>query len=85
MNTTPGHAAYIEDCRRKPNYHDNTPRKQWSELQDHVRATWDRNPTPRAYACNCSPVLVAGERIHDFTCGLFEGQAINPNVKRDDR
>ncbi len=85
MNTTPGQAAYIEDCKRKPNYHDKTKRKEWEQLGEPEKRTWEQNPTARAYTCDCSPVTVNGERIHNFECGLFEGQAINPHYKRDDR
>lgn len=41
--------AYEEDVRRKPTYHDGTPRKAWSELGEVEQWTWKRNPTPRTY------------------------------------
>lgn len=45
--TDPGELAYLEDCRRKPLYHDKTPRVPWSALCEAVRNSWRRNPTPR--------------------------------------
>lgn len=44
--------AYNEDVACCPLYHDGTPRRPWHALPEHVRATWARNPTPRAYACH---------------------------------
>lgn len=82
---TPGHNAYIEDCKRKPNYHTGEPRRTWEDLPEYIQATWEKNPTSRAYTCDCSPVMVDGEQVHNFGCGLFEGQAINPKFNRDDR
>lgn len=41
--------AYEEDVRRSPLYNDGTPRRSWDELPDHVRLSWERNPTPREY------------------------------------
>ena len=51
MNTTitKGQAAYIEDCKRAPNYHTGEQRKKWEDLGLAERATWERNPTPREY------------------------------------
>lgn len=47
---TPGQAAYEEDCRRKPVYHDGVARKDWSQLADAVKYNWERNPTPREWS-----------------------------------
>lgn len=46
---TPGQAAYEEDLRRWPNYHDGEPRPPWSEIDDISKRSWERNPTPREY------------------------------------
>jgi len=50
---TPGQIAYIEDCRRKPDYvrMDGTrkTRKTWDELGDPEKRTWELNPTPRPW------------------------------------
>lgn len=40
-------AAYEEDCRRHPRYHDGSPRVAWGDLSDLARSSWVRNPTPR--------------------------------------
>lgn len=45
----PGQIAYEEDCRRKPTYHDGTPRKSWEQLDEIEQLSWRRNPTPRNY------------------------------------
>lgn len=45
-----GRAAYEEDVRRCPNYHDGTPRKTWGQLTDVEQYTWRANPTARDYA-----------------------------------
>ena len=39
---TPGQAAYEEDVRRKPLYHDGTPRKRWDELDEIIQWSWGR-------------------------------------------
>ena len=44
---TPGRLAYEEDVRRAPMYGDGVPRPRWRDLTAVVRATWERNPTPR--------------------------------------
>ena len=41
-----GKQAYEEDVRRKPNYHDGSPRKRWDQLAPEVQNTWNKNPTP---------------------------------------
>lgn len=52
---TPGEAAYIEDVRRCPNYHDGQPRKAWSQLAPLARASWEKNPTPRTFKPQVTP------------------------------
>lgn len=42
-----GQLAYEEDVRRRPTYDDGTPRRAWSSLDNVVRLSWQRNPTPR--------------------------------------
>jgi hypothetical protein len=42
-------AAYEEDVRRSPFYHDGAPRRSWDELPEFARESWRRNPTPRPY------------------------------------
>lgn len=42
-----GRAAYEEDVRRWPRYHDGQPRKAWDELDDVARWSWIRDPRPR--------------------------------------
>lgn len=44
-----GREAYEADVARRPTYHDGTARRAWEALPDHVRATWERNPTPRTW------------------------------------
>ena len=48
---TPGQIAYIEDCRRKPDYvrKDGTrqTRRTWDQIGEPERRTWELNPTPR--------------------------------------
>jgi hypothetical protein len=41
--------AYEEDVRRCPTYMDGGRRKTWDELPAFVKASWERNPTPRPY------------------------------------
>jgi hypothetical protein len=43
LNKTQGRIAYESDVKRKPVYHDGTPRKQWSELSDIERWSWERH------------------------------------------
>jgi hypothetical protein len=45
-------AAYQEDVRRCPNYHDDTPRKGWGQLTEDEKHTWRMNPTPRTFKVN---------------------------------
>jgi hypothetical protein len=55
---TPGQIAYEEDVRRRPKHDDGTDRPTWEKLgaeycasTGHViRNSWERNPTPRAFA-----------------------------------
>jgi hypothetical protein len=53
---TPGEAAYIEDVRRRPNYHTGEPRLTWAQLDAWVKQSWERNPTPREWkqAATCA-------------------------------
>jgi hypothetical protein len=48
---TPGQIAYEQDCKAKPFYGSVsghlTPRRKWHELPDFIKATWEKNPTPR--------------------------------------
>ena len=47
---TKGQEAYEEDVRRKPFYWDDRERRTpWEQLPDYVKATWEKNPTPRDY------------------------------------
>lgn len=46
---TPGEAAYIEDVRRRPTYHTGEPRLTWAQLDNHAKASWERDPTPREW------------------------------------
>jgi hypothetical protein len=50
---TPGHAAYLEDCVRKPTYHTGEPRPTWQSLDEWARWSWEREPTPRQWS-TCS-------------------------------
>ncbi len=45
--TTPGQAAYEAEVKAWPFHHTGEPRRAWAALPDYVRATWERNPTPR--------------------------------------
>lgn len=47
---TPGHDAYLEDCRRRPTYDDGAMRDTWEQISGIARESWERNPTPRTYA-----------------------------------
>jgi hypothetical protein len=44
---TDGEKAYREDVARRGVYPDGLPRRDWSELDDLIRSTWERNPTAR--------------------------------------
>lgn len=45
---SPGHMAYLEDCRRQPFYiGSHIKRRQWEDISPYEQATWERNPTPR--------------------------------------
>ena len=44
---TEGEKAYREDVARRGAYPDGQPRRDWSELDDLIRSTWERNPTAR--------------------------------------
>jgi hypothetical protein len=46
---TPGEAAYIEDVRRRPTYHTGERRRSWAQLDAHIKASWERDPTPREW------------------------------------
>lgn len=46
---TAARAAYQEDVKRKPHYHDGAPRPAWDQLPAWARWTWARNPTPRTW------------------------------------
>ncbi len=65
---TPGHAAYLDDCAKTPNYHTGERRRPWDELAPEIKRNWEQ-----VRQCDCTPVLVAEERIHDLTCSLFDG------------
>lgn len=44
---TPGQAAYAADCKRRPTYHDGSPRKEWARLPAIARESWERSaPDP---------------------------------------
>lgn len=49
IQKTPGQLAYEEDVRRKPTYDGGLARAAWDKLADHVKESWERNPTPRAW------------------------------------
>jgi len=44
---TAGQKAYERDIAKRPNYHDGTPRKSWTELPEWAQWSWNRNPTDR--------------------------------------
>lgn len=46
---TAAKAAYDEDVRRCPAYHDGAPRPAWEQLDPIAQWSWERNPTPREY------------------------------------
>lgn len=47
MNRDIAKRAYEAELKAKPCYHDKTPRKQWHELCDTAKLSWQRNPKPR--------------------------------------
>lgn len=47
---SPGQIAYEADCVDEPLYNDGRTRKSWSELPEHCKAEWEKNPTPRKRA-----------------------------------
>lgn len=44
---SPGQIAYENDCKARPHYDGGYERRQWSQLCDVARWSWERNPTPR--------------------------------------
>lgn len=44
---SPGQLAYEADCRATPRYHDGAVRKDWQDLCEVARWSWERNPTQR--------------------------------------
>lgn len=42
---TPGQQAYEADVKRRPRYHDGTPRKTWAQLSDIAHDSWERVPS----------------------------------------
>lgn len=46
---TQGEIAYREDVRRRDVYPDGQPRRDWFELCELVRSTWEKNPTAREW------------------------------------
>lgn len=46
---SPGQIAYETELAIMPNYEDGKPRRLWSELPEHSRQSWERNPTPREW------------------------------------
>jgi hypothetical protein len=52
---TDGEKAYREDVARRSAYPDGQPRRDWSELDDLIRSTWERNPTARDWGSNETP------------------------------
>jgi hypothetical protein len=70
---TQGEIAYREDCARRGVYPDGQTRRDWSQLDDLVRSTWERNPTARDYEEeDVSEALGAGYRYRDYA-GQGEG------------
>jgi hypothetical protein len=47
---TPGQVAYETECAACPTYHDGSQRRAWADLDNVARASWEANPTPRAWA-----------------------------------
>lgn len=39
-------AAYEADVKRRPNYHDGTPRRRWEELPKEIQESWSRSAKP---------------------------------------
>lgn len=52
---TAAKAAYEEDVRRMPRYHDGAPRKPWEGLDALARMSWEKNPTPRNWGLHAAP------------------------------
>lgn len=74
---TPGQIAYEEDVRRKPLYHDGTPRKTWAQLPEWAAWGWERCPTPREYP---SDVAKLDGRLAVVALGeSFESQSTKSN------
>lgn len=46
---TPGQLAYERDVAIQPLYHDGTQRRTWEQVSDHIRQSWERNPTDRGH------------------------------------
>ncbi len=44
---TAGQIAYEADVQARPLYFDGKPRRAWDQLDEPVRWSWERNPTPR--------------------------------------
>lgn len=42
----PGQVDYEADLKRRPNYHDGSPRKSWDELDDIARWSWEKGAHP---------------------------------------
>lgn len=49
---TQGEIAYRADCERRDVYPDGQPRRDWSQLDELVRSTWEKNPTARDWETN---------------------------------
>lgn len=47
MRFANGRAAYEEELRRLPLYHDGAARPSWDALPEYARWSWSRNPTQR--------------------------------------
>jgi hypothetical protein len=47
---TPGQVAYETECVACPTYYDGSPRRSWADLDNVARASWEADPTPRAWA-----------------------------------
>jgi hypothetical protein len=42
ITKTQGQIDYEKDVKHKPNYHDGTARKKWSELREIEQYSWDK-------------------------------------------
>lgn len=40
---TQAKADYEADVKRRPTYHDGTPRRKWEDLSKEVQGTWNPN------------------------------------------